>query len=305
MTQHKGTNSQFVEACQHLLSESSEVYESSPRGMKCLETLSYNFSLENPRNRIVSLKARKTSLRYLLAEFIWYLSGSNLAAPIAEYAPFWSSITDDGYVNSNYGYRLFGYSPKINYNQWQTVKTMLINDPETRQAVMHINSSYDYEQPSKDVPCTMYLHWFIRNRNLNLQVRMRSNDLIMGYTNDLFQFSMLQELMVLELQALGVDVKLGTYHHVADSLHVYERHFDMIKDIVAESVPEEFNMIPMELNSTDRINLIEVERIWRVDHKLAKTAPLSQLISYQSLSPYWQRLIDVCFLGAPVELIAE
>ena len=49
---------------------------------------------------------------------------------------------------------------------------------------------------------------------------MRSNDLWMGFPYDVFQFTCLQTLLAMEL-----DVELGTYTHVAGSLHLYERDY--------------------------------------------------------------------------------
>ena len=47
---------------------------------------------------------------------------------------------------------------------------------------------------------------------------MRSNDAFMGFTHDVFCFTMLQEII-----ARSLGVALGDYHHFATSLHLYER----------------------------------------------------------------------------------
>jgi len=64
-----------------------------------------------------------------------------------------------------------------------------------------------------------------------LLVNMRSSDLILGITYDIPAFTLMQELMLLELNARGLDLKLGRYMHVSNSLHVYERHFEMLDKI--------------------------------------------------------------------------
>src|SRR3954464_10492467 len=48
-----------------------------PRGTTTKEHLNYNISLFDPRNRIINFPDRKTNLKYLLGELVWYFSGSN------------------------------------------------------------------------------------------------------------------------------------------------------------------------------------------------------------------------------------
>ena len=50
---------------------------------------------------------------------------------------------------------------------------------------------------------------------------MRSNDLWLGFPYDVFQFTCMQVLMSMEL-----GIELGSYTHIAGSLHMYKRDFD-------------------------------------------------------------------------------
>src|SRR5574343_392245 len=103
--------------CLHHLKEYG--LEAHPRGTTTKELLNYNISLMNPRNRIITFPARKTNLKYLLGEFVWYLSGVRTIKEILPYSKFWAQITNtnspseehypEGTVNSNYGTRLFGH----------------------------------------------------------------------------------------------------------------------------------------------------------------------------------------------------
>ena len=49
---------------------------------------------------------------------------------------------------------------------------------------------------------------------------MRSNDLWMGFPNDVFQFTAIQIYL-----AMRLGVKLGSYTHIAGSLHLYDRDY--------------------------------------------------------------------------------
>jgi thymidylate synthase len=83
--------------------------------------------------------------------------------------------------------------------------------------VIHIKEPSNKE--SKDVNCTVALHFIIREGKLYLTTYMRSNDIWMGFPYDVFQFASMQVLLSMEL-----GVELGTYTHIAGSLHLYERN---------------------------------------------------------------------------------
>lgn len=151
-----------------------------------------------------------------MGEMLWYMSGRSEIKLIQLYTDNWDRMSDDGvHVNSNYGYCI---KHKYGFDQWEYVRKLLSDAPETRQAVIHIKEPRNI--PSKDVNCTVSLQFLLRDNKLYLTVYMRSNDLWLGFPFDVFQFANMQILMAMEL-----GVELGTYTHIAGSLHLYERDF--------------------------------------------------------------------------------
>jgi thymidylate synthase len=65
---------------------------------------------------------------------------------------------------------------------------------------------------------------------------MRSNDIIFGMCNDVFNFALFQQLMLNELREIYPELELGSYYHVAGSLHLYEMHYKMRDNILNEGV---------------------------------------------------------------------
>ncbi len=285
-------NASFQECLKELLDHG---LETQPRGEKVKEILNYSIVLNDPRNRIVTFTDRKTSMRYLLGEFIWYLSGSPSVQDINLYSRFWEAIAkEDGTVNSNYGTRIFGHSKLYPYNQWNKAKELLQKDKDSRQAIIRINHADDYTYANKDVPCTLTLQFFIRNNKLNLIVNMRSNDIWRGYCNDQFQFTMLQELMMLEMREHYPDLQLGTYYHNAASMHIYEMHFEQAKKIVETGEVQEFYMPEMQIEADTVQNLIQFEKTWRILQDMDPKQIESNEF-YQKLNPYWKTIINLCF----------
>lgn len=188
--------------------------ESSRDGEICGEVINAITEIKDPTKNILTSDIRKLSMRYAVGELLWYLSGNNSLKEIQKYTKNWDRMSDDGKtVNSNYGYCI---KNKFDFDQWEYVKNLLKKDPNTRQAVIHIKTADNKE--SKDVNCTVCLQFLIRHDKLYLTVYMRSNDIWLGFPYDVFQFTCMQILMSMEL-----GVGLGTYTHVAGSLHLYAR----------------------------------------------------------------------------------
>ena len=80
------------------------------------------------------------------------------------------------------------------------------------------------ENGKNDFICTNAVTYYIRDDKLNCVVQMRSNDVVFGYKNDFaWQQFVLNEL------AEELSVESGDIVWQAQNLHVYERHFDLVK----------------------------------------------------------------------------
>lgn len=180
--------------------------------------------IDDPTRNIITSTDRKMPMRYAVGELLWYLSGSNRLEDIAKFSKVWERMSDDGItVNSAYGHRIF---EEFGFDQFKYVEEALTANPFSRQAVIHIKDAVDYTvNPTKDVPCTIALQYFIREGKLHATTYMRSNDLWTGFPYDVFCFTCFQILLAFKL---GVDI--GTYTHVAGSLHLYKRSLDEWKE---------------------------------------------------------------------------
>ena len=230
---HIGTYQSFTHCYLSLVRNvyESPQFESAPRGQKVKEIVGASFTILNPRDRIPYVAGRKFSITYMVAELLWYLSANDKTEWISKYSSFWKDISDDGITaNSAYGARLFKPHHKIaqgRLNQWNYVVNELRKDPDSRRAIMHIRVPDDSVDAKLDVPCTLALQFFIRDGKLHQVVNMRSSDVIFGIAYDIPAFTIFQEILANEL-----GVELGTYTHTSNSLHIYERHFDMAEKIL-------------------------------------------------------------------------
>lgn len=202
-------------------------------GKKCKEILHQTIELEDINQNIVSLKGFETNIKYAKEELNWYISGTNKI----DFSPLikktWEKYSDDGItVNSNYGYRIFGNHPSIYTNQWNWVIGKFLDDINTRQAVININSAFDKIKPTKDFPCTISIQCFIRNKKLIWMTTMRSQDIYYGMRNDIYCFTELQKLMGKQLKIVGIPIESYHYIHTCHSLHIYEEQYEKMNKLL-------------------------------------------------------------------------
>lgn len=237
----------------------------SPRGELTREVLCVGITIAVPYQRCVTHPYRGFSLKYALGEWLWYRRPSNKLNEIRYYSKFWDKVSDDSKtINSAYGCRIFGKHPRVKLNQWNFVKRELARDSSSRRAVMLILGTFDLSHTTRDLPCTSYLQFFIREGRLHLSVNMRSNDLVLGFANDLFAFTLFQEQMLCELRKTYPKLRMGEYHHFAGSMHIYERNLEMIKSVLREpDLSVDFQLPRMR-------NIDEIDRLEKVEESLRR-----------------------------------
>lgn len=171
--------------------------------------------IEDPTRCVLDSYFRKANMRYAMGELLWYLSGNRSLKEIQKITKNWDRFSDDGVsINSNYGYCIM---EKFGFNQFYFVVRELVNNPNSRRAIIHIKEPS--QKDSKDINCTMTLQYLIRDGKLVAITNMRSNDLWYGFPYDVLCFSSLQVML-----SMILEVPLGVYIHNAGSLHLYERN---------------------------------------------------------------------------------
>lgn len=295
------TFSSFTQAYHALL---TDVYEhpdfvSSPRGHKVREKLGITFKITDPRDRLPFVVKRDFSAAYYVAESLWYLSGNDSTSWISNYSSFWKNISDNGITaNSAYGSRIFRPHRRIasaidaKWTQWQYVIDELSNDSDSRRAVIHIRSPQDSILAKKDVPCTLALQFFLRDEKVHMLVSMRSSDLILGLAYDVPAFTLFQELLSVELsKKLNRPIGIGDYIHTSNSLHIYEKHFEMVESIIASSEQKSLVMPPLP-ESLPIQELLDFEAKCR---EAKNSDEVFSLLDALTLDPYWK---DWCLILA-------
>jgi len=201
----------------------------SPRGQKTLE-IENAVTVFQPYERFANFPSRKLSLNYVREELLWYLKGDREDLSICDSAKLWREMITDGKINSNYGHAIF------RQKQLDYAVDCLTKDPDSRRALIVILDREHLYPENKDVPCTVSLSFRIRDDKLCATAHMRSADAIYGTGNDIPFFSFVQECVLTYLNSrFTVPFGMGTLTLFAESLHVYEKHWQMLEKLLVES----------------------------------------------------------------------
>jgi thymidylate synthase len=247
-----------------------------------LEFLGVTLRIAKPRARVSRSQARARPFS-ALGELLWYLSGSDEAAFVGSYIPFYVKPGKPSTVNGAYGPRI---KTRHGFDQLQAVVELIRRKNGSRRAVIQLYDAKDL-LTDDDVPCTTSLQFHRRNGILHMSAMMRSNDAYLGLPHDIFCFTMLQELVAAEL-----DLELGEYIHMVGSMHLYDWDIEKAKRYMREGFQRAAEMPPMPRSSPFRKvdELLAFER--RVRDGEAADADA------EMVDPYWAdlgRLIQINF----------
>lgn len=213
-----------------------EAYTIDKTGQKTIEIIGASFLADEASIFGVP------NANYIDAELKWYESRSTNINDIygieADPPAAWQySANDNGEINSNYGHLI--YSEKY-YSQYSKVLEELLANPDGRRASMIYNrpsiwTEYD-ENGKSDFICTNAVTYYIRDGFLDCVVQMRSNDVVFGYKNDFaWQKHVLDNLCFdynnEDRYHKGRVIEPGMMIWQVQNLHVYERHFNLVKEL--------------------------------------------------------------------------
>jgi len=264
---------------EHVLKDGAQV---NARGLSFKELLFPHIILTHPRARIVENEIRKISKKFLLAEFIWMMSGQDSLDMIGKYNKNISQFSDDGKcLHGAYGPRLRSWRNSID-QLWSCLRR-LKDDSGSRQAVMIIlDPGIDFTVKTKDVPCNDLLQFFIRDNKLYLGCYVRSNDINWGFPYDLFHWTMLQELFA---SILGIEV--GEYHHMVGSLHIYDRDAELMKNCLeSNAVSQKMKKMP----PTKDLEILDTLRYWEEQYRV-----YGKKAQENHLDAYWRALLGLLY----------
>ena len=189
--------------------------------------------LETPRQALPVGLGRDVNRNIAAAEAIQLIGGFAQPDLLTRASPnFKRYARPDGTFHGAYGAR-------VKYQVGAAV-AKLRKDPDTRQAVITLWDPWlDNLEGEKDYPCTVMIQFETNERELCMNVVMRSSDVWLGLPYDMFQFGQLQLSVA---RTLGMTP--GWYQHTTLSLHLYERDVAAARQLAKIKIPSDFRVQP-------------------------------------------------------------
>lgn len=222
------------------------------------EILHANLYIENPRERWVISRLPAINPAFAIAEVFWILSGSNDAGFINFWNPSLPKFAGSGdRYHGAYGYRIIN---QLGVNQLERAYHALKSNPDSRQVVIQIWDAKadlpneDGTPASTDIPCNLFSMLKVRDGKLEWTQIMRSNDLYRGTPYNFVQFTTLQEIL-----AGWLNVDVGGYYQISDSLHVYESDCQELSYRLCPDVHQNNDNLSLVKDAFDNV----FEKIWQ------------------------------------------
>lgn len=197
------------------------------------------------------LTTKKMSLKSIVGELLWFLSGSTNAKELEEKygCTIWREwALPDGELNKVYGHqwRNFGqvqeycevaaclsgedqayYDVQEGFDQIKWLINEIKTNPTSRRLYVTAANPNDRYEQQLDC-CHNYFQVVIKNGKLNLYFQMRSTDVFLGLPYNIASYAVLAHMLALEC---GYEVGELVYSGV--DVHLYSNHIEQAKEQVS------------------------------------------------------------------------
>lgn len=185
----------------------------------------YDLSKEFP---ITTL--RYTNFRAALDEILWiWQKKSNNVNELNSH--IWDAWADEnGSIGKAYGYQLGvkHHYKEGDFDQVDRILYDLKNNPASRRIMSNIYVHADLHEMAL-YPCAYSVTFNVSNGKLNAILNQRSQDFLTANNWNVVQYALLVHMFA---QVSGLEV--GEFVHVIADAHIYDRHVDMIKEVIAK-----------------------------------------------------------------------
>lgn len=211
----------FVPSVQDPLSKASD-FGRNDRPYR--ELIGYQTTIEDPASCLAVSPDLPINLPYCFGLLAWSLDGRNDVATPAYYRRGAHEYSDDQHTLSGaFGHRLITH----NGDQLAEVIGRIERDPAHRRAFALVLEPEDNFRQSREYPCAVGVHLFLRDGALTWLTVMRAQQALTVMPYDAFLFMGLHQYAASQL-----NVACGPYIHQAGTFHFYEKEVPMAQKIV-------------------------------------------------------------------------
>ena len=171
---------------------------------------------------------RNTAIKTGIKEILWIYQKQSSSLEVArEMGINWWDEWDigDGSIGQRYGRTI---------NRYQLMNKLLvglIDDPFGRRHIINMYQYSDLQETPGLYPCAYETIWSVRKEGedkvLDMTLIQRSSDYLMANAINKGQYLALQMMV-----AGHCGYKVGKFCHLVQNLHIYDRHFDYVSELL-------------------------------------------------------------------------
>lgn len=171
---------------------------------------------------------RNTAIKTGIKEILWIYQKQTNSLEIAhQMGIYW---WDEWNIGDNTIGQRYGETIK-KFDLINNLLKSLKDDPFSRRHIIDMYQYDDFQKSNGLYPCAFQTMWSVREKEnnlyLDLTLTQRSNDyIIAGYINKI------QYVALLMMIAGHLDYKIGTFCHLTQNLHIYDRHFSAVEELL-------------------------------------------------------------------------
>ena len=214
---------------------------------------------------------RNTAIKTGIKEILWIYQKQTSSLEVArELGINWWEEWNIG--DNSIGQR-YGATIK-RYDLMNKLLDGLVNDPFGRRHIISMYQYVDLEETNGLFPCAYETIWSVRkvgeDKVLDMTLIQRSNDyLVAGYINKV-------QYLALQMMIAGhCGYKVGKFCHLVQNLHIYDRHFDGVSELL-DRTPLETDLPYIELTENknfydyriDDFKIYNVDKIMKIKSQL-------------------------------------
>ena len=182
------------------------------------------------RDEFPAITLRPTGLKSCFDEILWiWQKKSNDIRDLGSH--IWDEWAGEDHTRGKaYGYQL-GKKAIYKEGEFDQVDRVLFdlkNNPQSRRILTNIYNFEDLHEMGL-YPCAYSMTFNVSGDTLNGILNQRSNDMLTANNWNVVQYSL---LLIMMAQVSGL--KPGTLVHVIADAHIYDRHVDMVKEVISK-----------------------------------------------------------------------
>jgi len=246
---------QYLDICRNIIDNGNQKGDRTGTGTRSIFGGQMRFSLAD--NAFPLLTTKKTFLRGITEELLWFIRGSTNAKELSDKkVRIWDANGSRAFLDSRglhnreewdlgpvYGFQWRHFGAKYGtmhddytgkgVDQLQKVIETIKNNPNDRRMLMVAWNPVDLDEMALP-PCHCLCQFYVANGKLSCQLYQRSCDMGLGVPFNIASYA-LMTIMIAHV----TNLEPGDFVHTLGDAHVYNNHIDQLEEQIAR-VPRKF-----------------------------------------------------------------